>query len=761
VQSFEKVFETVVNHLCEIMRSGSAYIDKRTTDLNKDRLLKKEIMILIMDRGYPQPNPGEGSSSWPRLEQTERQRVNPSPNKPFDVLRCFACQEDRSQRLANIVDNFNDYIKEIGNKLFKEQFPKKLQGLFKEAIDSLNLKMNEDYKQAIDSFKVNDCNSIKEAKSGMKDNILKIQQINILIDSYNKNIDSVNKICENISSLQKMAEETSFPEEAYHKFETKLKALTEFLAGSDNETKKITKQRMTKRMKIISDQIAEMTDHLYRWRSIDEQQKYFDKSIQNIQEKIQEKNLPAIFYDMMKKTLALLSQQFKASYHSVVDTYTQKLSFNEEGERAINDLDKSISKISEYLNQEYLDKWCGVQKASEELVEALPSVPEKYRSLARNLADREMRLAREAYRTLAMGQHRSLARNLADREMKLVREAYRTLAMGQQILPDPRDCFEKVCCLQKKRLEMLKGVFSKQTDGVGEDMRLSDEGLNALIKRYVEVKARPYDDESFEKLKKEWEEHARSREFLLAFFGDEDSYIYDKPLKRNFDMHMNFMDKYIDKISQNLEKKDLKGTEKWIECFINTNKAFNKYLKDHGWLGDTLIERFQRTFKTLTTEECEGMFKIDSVDVIGRGVFFNHIDVNKGEIIGIANSKEDTDDWYFSNVVYAQIQLALQKAGISQFVPTRWYGDNVVNEETKSVAESFLPAGETERTFEAGSEEFAAIARTATAKSKFHLLKDHFPNREVKSITVKRVLEKDKEMRLDIVYEIGERFPQG
>ena len=91
---------------------------------------------------------------------------------------------------------------------------------------------------------------------------------------------------------------------------------------------------------------------------------------------------------------------------------------------------------------------------------------------------------------------------------------------------------------------------------------------------------------------------------------------------------------------------------------------------------------------------------------------------------------------------------------------------NVIHPETKSLAEHFLPEGETERTFKAGSEEFAALERTATAKSKFYLLNQHpkFGAKEVTSITVKRVLERDgnklNEEEIDIDYAIGEKLAE-
>jgi hypothetical protein len=189
---------------------------------------------------------------------------------------------------------------------------------------------------------------------------------------------------------------------------------------------------------------------------------------------------------------------------------------------------------------------------------------------------------------------------------------------------------------------------------------------------------------------------------------------------------------------------------------LATNISEN--LKDHRWLEDNLIERFQRTFKTEIEQNSwyKGRFIIKSEDKIRRGKFSNEIDVNEGVIRGLINYKYDTDDWYLSDVVYAQIQLALKEAKISQFVPTKWSSDNVVNEWTAPAAADFVRSIETAHTFQAGSKEFAAIAQTAIAKSRFYLLKDHFPSREIKSITIGYFCE-----RLYIECEIGEKLPEG
>jgi hypothetical protein len=68
------------------------------------------------------------------------------------------------------------------------------------------------------------------------------------------------------------------------------------------------------------------------------------------------------------------------------------------------------------------------------------------------------------------------------------------------------------------------------------------------------------------------------------------------------------------------------------------------------------------------------------------------INIDKGHIIGYNNNRVADNDWYFSKVIYLQLQLALKEAGrdISQFNLKRWFGINVSNDKTKSVALKIL-----------------------------------------------------------------------
>ncbi len=160
------------------------------------------------------------------------------------------------------------------------------------------------------------------------------------------------------------------------------------------------------------------------------------------------------------------------------------------------------------------------------------------------------------------------------------------------------------------------------------------------------------------------------------------------------------------------------------------------------------IKAFNETFETTIKKDPKGVFEVRSYDEKGGGYFLNEIEVEKGRIIGNANYKYDTKGWYLSDVIYNQLQLALKEAGkdIPQFNLKSWYDKQIGNEETKAVAEScfakvssqkILAMDETDKlTFEKGSDEFNELMKTATAKSKFYLLKDNFPGKQVMRITV-------------------------
>jgi hypothetical protein len=386
-----------------------------------------------------------------------------------------------------------------------------------------------------------------------------------------------------------------------------------------------------------------------------------------------------------------------------------------QGEARTRVLNDQLRKMNEDLK-----RWYHVQKASEELKEPMDNIPQEYKILVRNLADKEIALATALYKKVLKGYHQE---------------------NGE---PDAREHFEKACCWLKERPRDLKAADQKIQSREGSSHTYGED----------------------DHIMKEWEEHARSHEYLLACLGRRDTFSAHGYLAEDMNKYMDYMDECVKNVFQGREKRNPREVDRWVEIFIATKEGFETCLRDHGWLGDTPMNAFQRTFHTMVEEESDkrGIFKITSEDRIGGGNHINEIDLNKGNITGLYNFKRDTKNWPFSEVVYTQLQLALKKAGKdpSQFDLKSWYGTHIVNEGTKSVAERFLPAGETERTFKAGSEEFDALARTPTAKSKFHLLAQHpeaFGDKKVTSITVKRIFERDGEQlseeQIDINYTIG------
>jgi hypothetical protein len=135
------------------------------------------------------------------------------------------------------------------------------------------------------------------------------------------------------------------------------------------------------------------------------------------------------------------------------------------------------------------------------------------------------------------------------------------------------------------------------------------------------------------------------------------------------------------------------------------------------------------------------------------GSHLNMINIDKGDIIGYNNNRFADNDWHFSKVIYLQLQLALKEAGrdISQFHLKSWYGINVSNDETKSVALKILQE-EQRVTVKKGSKEYDELVKTPTQKSKQYLLNDYpgaFPGKELTSITVIR--KHDNRIRIHII----------
>lgn len=198
-------------------------------------------------------------------------------------------------------------------------------------------------------------------------------------------------------------------------------------------------------------------------------------------------------------------------------------------------------------------------------------------------------------------------------------------------------------------------------------------------------------------------------------------------------------------------------------------KRFTDYRKA---LSNKSIEKFQETFETkinpfepdkmipyqrdiMESVDIEKGFTVMSYDQAGKGLYDNIINVEVGEIIGINNYKNNTENWHLSHVIYNQIILVMKEVGknILGFDLNSWYDHSIDNEDTKNVALKWLH-GSREESFEEGSEAFNELINTQTGKSKKYLTDQNpedFPGKRVTSIRV--ILRSNK--KIDIDYRYG------
>ncbi len=150
--------------------------------------------------------------------------------------------------------------------------------------------------------------------------------------------------------------------------------------------------------------------------------------------------------------------------------------------------------------------------------------------------------------------YRHLARNLADREIALARVSYKQILEGYQWEIEPSDArkhFESAYDLLRTRPGML--------DDTLDDHQYRKEN------EYV------YGTN-------EWKKHARSHELLLACFGDQYSPTISQGfaetvspnLARNLEVYMD----YIDKCVNNAFQLSNAGKSKETDKFIATHQAF-------------------------------------------------------------------------------------------------------------------------------------------------------------------------------------------
>jgi hypothetical protein len=195
----------------------------------------------------------------------------------------------------------------------------------------------------------------------------------------------------------------------------------------------------------------------------------------------------------------------------------------------------------------------------------------------------------------------------------------------------------------------------------------------------------------------------------------------------------------------------------------NGEKKLKQYQQEFSkWQGkdrDNTFDAFQRDFENTIIHIQDGIFFVSSRAKEGEGSYTNEIDIDTGKITGIHNFKKATKNWHFSEVIFNQLQLVMQKVqkDIVSFDLKNWIGEHIENQETRSTVDLFLPAGTDEHTFEKGRDEFLALAGTPTAQSKFYLLAQHqkaLGQKEVTSITVERLLD-DDDIDININYNYG------
>lgn len=108
---------------------------------------------------------------------------------------------------------------------------------------------------------------------------------------------------------------------------------------------------------------------------------------------------------------------------------------------------------------------------------------------------------------------------------------------------------------------------------------------------------------------------------------------------------------------------------------------------------DNPFSEFKKVFRCQIKESSKkkGVFVVET-NSENEGLYTNIIDVKKGKIIGLSNYKRNVESkWFLSEVIYHQIELAMQTYGgsISDFNITSWLGKNIYNESTINVAKWF------------------------------------------------------------------------
>ena len=119
----------------------------------------------------------------------------------------------------------------------------------------------------------------------------------------------------------------------------------------------------------------------------------------SIRKKLQEGYLPAEIGSQFNKIYNSWYSDFRTYTFSIMQRLDQeKFTFNKQDEKNVTDFHHQFGKMNEDL-----DRWNKIHSAQEELKAVLKDIPDKYRHLAQNLADREVSQAMESYQQILEG----------------------------------------------------------------------------------------------------------------------------------------------------------------------------------------------------------------------------------------------------------------------------------------------------------------------------------------------------------------------
>jgi prefoldin subunit 5 len=254
----------------------------------------------------------------------------------------------------------------------------------------------------------------------------------------------------------------------------------------------------------------------------------------SIREKLQEGYLPAEIGSQFKEIYGSWCKDFKTYTSSIMQRLRldqEKFTFNKQDEKKVIDFHHQFGKMNEDL-----DRWNELHGVQKELRAVLKNMPDKYRHLAQNLADREVSQAMESYQQILEGYQQR----------------------NEQ--PNARKSFEDASNSLIARLDRLDTIL-----------------YDPMSPMYQKWK-----DNSIE----EWEENCKACKLLFACFGDKYSSIISQDLAKDLEQYMDRQSECIKRIIQlHKEGKDSEA-EKLVEVFISRNKRFDESLQEQGWLED-------------------------------------------------------------------------------------------------------------------------------------------------------------------------------